>query len=242
MSRIGRWGGVEPRLSRYLSYSPYIYVMCNPIMNLDFSGKDVYIKGKYNQEAVDALNKLNKQTGLIFSINKQGRLSYTGTPNENNLLAQNIVNAIKDKDIKVNLKTTSKNILKIEGKYELLRVGMYLGSKVKDGQIQTNQIINLDQAAAWEEAGGSSVGYSILHEINESFTSAVLFPGENTQRSYSLSHFLTYLAEGADQFYPKLRGFVDKEAEEVNFFFIDQSTKKHEAFTISIEEFNKIEK
>jgi RHS repeat-associated protein len=39
-SRIGRWGGVEPLLQDYFSWSPYQYGICNPTNLIDFNGKD----------------------------------------------------------------------------------------------------------------------------------------------------------------------------------------------------------
>ena len=38
-SRIGRWGGVEPLLDKYISFSPYIYVFDNPILVVDVDGR-----------------------------------------------------------------------------------------------------------------------------------------------------------------------------------------------------------
>ncbi len=42
-SRIGRWGGVEPLLDKYVSWSPYNYGLCNPIILKDVNGLDVFV-------------------------------------------------------------------------------------------------------------------------------------------------------------------------------------------------------
>ncbi len=39
-SRIGRWGGVEPLLEKYVSVTPYCYGLNNPIVIADIDGKD----------------------------------------------------------------------------------------------------------------------------------------------------------------------------------------------------------
>ncbi|HRF67287.1 MAG TPA: RHS repeat-associated core domain-containing protein [Ignavibacteria bacterium] len=43
-SRIGRWGQVEPLLDKYITVSPYIYSLNNPIVIADIDGKDGKIK------------------------------------------------------------------------------------------------------------------------------------------------------------------------------------------------------
>jgi len=39
-SRIGRWGQVEPLLDKYVSWSPYVYTLCNPVIAVDVDGRD----------------------------------------------------------------------------------------------------------------------------------------------------------------------------------------------------------
>jgi len=42
--RIGRWGGVEPLMEKYISYSPYQYSLLNPLRNADLDGRDAIVK------------------------------------------------------------------------------------------------------------------------------------------------------------------------------------------------------
>jgi RHS repeat-associated protein len=42
-SRIGRWGGTEPLLEKYISFSPYNYALCSPVNIKDINGKDAII-------------------------------------------------------------------------------------------------------------------------------------------------------------------------------------------------------
>jgi RHS repeat-associated protein len=39
-SRIGRWGGVEPKIDKYPGSSPYVYAFLNPMILKDVNGKD----------------------------------------------------------------------------------------------------------------------------------------------------------------------------------------------------------
>jgi uncharacterized protein RhaS with RHS repeats len=39
--QIGRWNVIDPYLEKYSSWSPYVYVLNNPIGNMDFEGRDV---------------------------------------------------------------------------------------------------------------------------------------------------------------------------------------------------------
>jgi RHS repeat-associated protein len=56
-SRIGRWGGVEPLLDKYISFSPYNYGMLNPLTVLDIDGNDAIITIKGNVITVDIVFK-----------------------------------------------------------------------------------------------------------------------------------------------------------------------------------------
>ncbi len=43
MPDIGRWGQIDPKAESYLSYSPYNYVLNNPLFFVDPNGEDVYL-------------------------------------------------------------------------------------------------------------------------------------------------------------------------------------------------------
>ncbi|MBZ0201583.1 MAG: hypothetical protein K8I03_01050 [Ignavibacteria bacterium] len=42
-SRVGRWGGVEPLMDKYVDVTPYCYSLCNPVIAKDVNGKDAKI-------------------------------------------------------------------------------------------------------------------------------------------------------------------------------------------------------
>jgi len=178
-SRIGRWGQVESLLDKYISYSPYVYSLVNPIKILDINGKDVIVSGEQSKRVIE---ELNSKTKLNIEIDKNGKLTASGKPE--NQMEYVLLQAIKSKNITVNLNTTSDNSVNYNSdKFDLL-VGAYLGSKTNDnGIIIATQFINLLHADTWEEAGGSDVANTILHEINEAFIGACLNPGVNSLNS-----------------------------------------------------------
>ncbi|HCA43263.1 MAG TPA: hypothetical protein DEP28_08430 [Bacteroidetes bacterium] len=47
-SRIGRWGGVEPLLDKYVSFSPYCYGLNSPMVLVDVDGRDVRFSSDEN--------------------------------------------------------------------------------------------------------------------------------------------------------------------------------------------------
>jgi RHS repeat-associated protein len=73
-SRIGRWGGMEPLLDKYVGWSPYNYGLCKPVNLLDANGLDLTLGGNV-QKAFDDLQS-------ILTADVQSRL----TVDENNVV------------------------------------------------------------------------------------------------------------------------------------------------------------
>jgi len=73
-SRIGRWGGVEPLLEKYISFSPYCYSICNPINFFDIDGKKLFIGGE-TELSVQYLRSMLPE-------NEQYRIDYNHQTNE----------------------------------------------------------------------------------------------------------------------------------------------------------------
>jgi RHS repeat-associated protein len=175
-ARIGRWGGVEPLLEKFISLSPYNYAILNPIRIFDKDGKDIYINGKNNEEVYKYLKTelsglnldFNSKTGQILFVSKNGDLTKA---------EQKFLDALLNGDIIVNLNITDKN--KIESG-KLFQVGAFEGNERSNGKIVTKQTFNLGHAEIWAEVGGSTVGFSALHEILESYLAA-----ENLPKGYS---------------------------------------------------------
>jgi hypothetical protein len=130
---------------------------------------------------------------------KSGQLSYEGKPGTK--MEKGLATAIDDHKVKVNLKTADENI--IEGKRDI-EVGLYGGSETVDGIEITLQYINIKHAKIWHDAGGSDIGGSVLHEINESYMGAKLHPGQGfgfNEDNYNEAHEAVKTMEG-NQYYP----------------------------------------
>ena len=227
-SRVGRWGGVEPLLHKYYDITPYGYSLQNPLRFSDNNGKEVIIKSEnanQNEQLMSILNSLHKQTGLEFFVDDIGKLSVSGEAKDYS--AEVIKKAIENKDIIINLILISKDIFEINGENVVINVGTYNGSEIdKDGKVQTSQYFNIVQAKAWEKAGGSEVGISVIHEIKESFIGGVLFAGEPYgDRQFNVSHFLASATDPQRQYIPQMhregpRGsfyYKNKEGEKIYF-------------------------
>lgn len=77
-SRIGRWGGVEPKFNKYIEFSPYCYSFNNPIFFTDINGKDaIYIY--YLKYRIDVGGKRVPgigHAGVLLIDNKSGEAVY----------------------------------------------------------------------------------------------------------------------------------------------------------------------
>jgi len=185
-ARIGRWGGVEPLLEKYISYSPYQYGLLNPMKLVDVNGKDVYIFGSDSKATVEYMNKESKSTGLTFSIDDNGKLSVTGKPQDKN--ANLLYYAVTDEKNKIGLFTVRSDIATFGSNDFTMNVGTYLGNFSLNGDNIAIQYFNLPQAIAYNEAGGSSVGVSAFHEIKEAQYGVICYPGSD---GYTKAHKLT---------------------------------------------------
>jgi len=52
-ARIGRWGTIDPMMEKHYDFSPYNYVLDNPLILIDPDGKDVILKGENRKEVFD---------------------------------------------------------------------------------------------------------------------------------------------------------------------------------------------
>jgi len=75
-ARIGRWGGVEPLLEKYISYSPYQYGLLNPVRLVDANGFDLYIGGDKNLAFSYLQNLFNSDIVSRLSVDDNGKISF----------------------------------------------------------------------------------------------------------------------------------------------------------------------
>jgi hypothetical protein len=73
-SDIARWLSVDPKAEKYTSWSPYNYVLGNPLRNIDPNGAEVIIRNGDEQKTF--LSYMQEVFGSenLFSFNKRGEL------------------------------------------------------------------------------------------------------------------------------------------------------------------------
>ncbi len=223
-SRIGRWGGVEPLLDKYVGATPYCYSLNNPIFLFDANGLEVFVNGDREkiQNAINDYSNLNvkvdKETGKMSVVSGKAKTDFD----------KMLLKSIKDEDINVNLNSVTDN-----NPFEW-REGVFLGSKIgDDGKVNATQKINLLFSEAFESAAGGELGRSILHEIIEAYIGAFLFAGETssgdtkTDPVYMWSHFLTVLTESTDNeidYYQNIELHIESETNK--YYYINKTDEE----------------
>jgi len=85
---IGRWNAVDPMVGKFTSWSPYNYVMGNPIINVDPDGRDVQVKRDgnnisitYRRAVIDESSSLSKKDvrQIRREIKSNLKASFTGS-------------------------------------------------------------------------------------------------------------------------------------------------------------------
>nr|HMQ70774.1 RHS repeat-associated core domain-containing protein [Ignavibacteria bacterium] len=228
-SRIGRWGQVEPLLEDFLSFSPYVYSVNSPIRFLDFDGKDVIISGDNSKDVYGYLKDEFKNLKLKWD--KNGKLSYGGiAKTEEEIL---LLNAIDNPDVIVNLISILEN--NVGDNY--ISIGLYTGSNYDDqGRVQVTQYFNVEHAKIWREAGGGTIGRSILHEVLEGYIGGYFYPGQDYSQSYLEAHTKTVALEDPPRYYPEIKtGVLYDPVKGVNIFnrkfLIDANGVEHLLYT-----------
>lgn len=84
--RIGRWGQVDPLSYKYIGYSPYCYVVDNPLLFIDRKGAEIDLSRLPQRYRKELINNLSLITGLQLYEDEKGYLKYTiknGKPKTN---------------------------------------------------------------------------------------------------------------------------------------------------------------
>jgi len=170
---IGRFTTPDPLSEKYYSISPYAYCANNPINKIDPDGRDVFITGLLNQEALHQLqSRLGKN--ITLSMDENGKLSYTS--NENKKLkggSLRVADMINDNSITVNLLTTDE-VVSSTG--SVFVGGMFMGntvSKDASGNISVSafQEVNPHVLGVADEFT-KTPGKMMMHELTEAYEGA----------------------------------------------------------------------
>jgi RHS repeat-associated protein len=85
---VGRWNGIDPLVGKFSSWSPYNYVMGNPIINVDPDGRNVkvnkegnHVSISYKGAIIDESNSLSKKDvrQIRREIKSNLKSSFTGS-------------------------------------------------------------------------------------------------------------------------------------------------------------------
>lgn len=183
----GRWMSPDPLSEEFPGYSPYNFVLNNPLRMVDPDGRasyDIIVNGSESKKFTQQLNSASNLN--ITRDNETGKLSATGIAKTK--ADKKLLQAINDKDITVKIDATSDNF---KGN-NVIFGGAFGGSEFKNGTIVATQVVNPIQAEIIEDLSGMSTGTISIHETLEAYLGALKSPGaggfNSDIRSYEKAH------------------------------------------------------
>jgi RHS repeat-associated protein len=164
----------DPLFEKYPFMSPYAYCANNPVIMIDPSGREVEISGEAKKSAFRELKKGARQHNISLRMNRDGIVSgkYKGK-GEISQDGQQLLNAINDKQIKVNVVATNGTETSIKGRH-MTGGGAFMGSEINsDGTVSARQEVN-PKALNLKSWVFRKPGQDMLHEVTEGYQGGLL--------------------------------------------------------------------
>jgi hypothetical protein len=184
---------------KYPSRSPYHYGLNDPVNVADPTGLDVEITGPDAEAAFDELNRAMVGLDLAVDPNSHKLVVTGGAPA--NAAEARLYAAINDRNVHVYLATTRERIappryplvMAPSDKPQYMQMGAYDGSyRDANGGVLARNYFILNDMTKLAMVGGTSVGLSALHEINEAYIGAYLNPGQPySSEAFNAAHAAT---------------------------------------------------
>lgn len=153
-AQIGKWNAIDPMAGKYFSFSPYNYVMGNPVSIIDPDGRDTidFTNALFHNPntVAQTVQELSTITGFTLSINSKG---YLQCATEVNAAGKTVCTVATDANgNQLGSRTARADLVKLMNDSRIMEVNAYDNySTTQDGKVVTGSMMeklrmNLDGA------------------------------------------------------------------------------------------------
>jgi RHS repeat-associated protein len=177
---IARWLSIDPLTQQYISFSPYNYVLGNPLVFIDPDGRsvdDVIVRGRDAEGAVAELQKVVGDELTLSLDTETGKVTYTIGEEGAKLSKESrkLKEALDDGSIDVIISTRSSYLTSSGARFN---GGAFLGNEVSedsDGNVtvEAYQEVNVSVLSLISSTNDKP-GADLLHEVTEAYEGALI--------------------------------------------------------------------